>query len=228
MTADLPSDSAVHELGPPPLPPRLQRFAIGGIAFLSALGLIGTALAPYLAVHHPLLLVALSADVSRILLVAGRVDPVALIAIGAVRRMLGMISTYAFGALWGFAVVRWAGRRSARLATLIALIERVFSRLGLPLLLVIPSYTLCVLAGAARLSFRGFVAVVVVGQIAFTWLTVVFGEAISTWTKVVIDFFAAHLWESTLVCALAVGLQQILSRRKRRHELDESAEAQEA
>ncbi len=182
---------------------------------------MGTALAPYLAVHHPLLLVTLSADISRIVLVAGRVDPVALIVIGSLRRMFGMVSTYGFGALWGFAVVRWAGRRSPRLAALIDLIERTFSRVGLPLLLVIPSYTLCVLAGAARLSFRGFLLVVFFGQIAVTWLTVVFGESISTWTQVIIDFFAAHLWESTLVCVVLVALQQLLTRKRRTDELAE-------
>ncbi len=182
---------------------------------------MGTSLAPYLAVHQPLLLVALSADISRILLVAGRVDPVLLVVVGAVRRILGMISTYAFGALWGFAVVRWAGRKSPRLATLIDLIERTFSRVGLPLLLVVPSYTLCVLAGAARLSFRGFLLVVVFGQIAVTWLTVAFGEAIAGWTQVIIDFFAAHLWESTAVCVVLVVAQQLLTRRKQERELHE-------
>lgn len=204
----------MQEIGPPPLSPSLRRWAIIGISVLSTMSILGTAFAPYLAVNQPVLMVALSSDISRLLLVAGRVDPVLLVAIGTVRRIFGMISTYAFGALWGFAVVRWAGRRSPRIAALIATIEQIFSRVGLPLLLVVPSYTLCVLAGAARLSFRGFVLVVIFGQLAVTWATVAFGEAISAWTRVIIDFFAAHLWESTLVCMVLVAVQQLLTRRR--------------
>lgn len=182
---------------------------------MSAIGMVGVAFSPYLAVEHPLLLVAASADVRHVLLAAGRVDPWLLLPIAIVRRILGMISTYAFGVLWGYTVLRWTARRSRWAAALIGLVERFFQKVGLPLLLFIPSYTLCMLAGAARLSWRGYLRVVVIGQIAFTGLLVAAGDALASWTLLVVEFLARHLYESTAIAISLVLVQQVISRRRR-------------
>ena len=201
------------EVTPPPLPPRLRRAAILYVGVMSAIGLIGTAISPYLAVKHPLALVTMSADVRHVLLAAGRVDPAVLIPVAIVRRILGMISTYAFGVLWGYTALRWSARKSRHAAVLIGLVERFFRKVGLPILLFIPSYTLCLLAGAARLSWRGYLTVVIVGQIAFTCLLVVVGDALGRWTLQVIYFLAAHLYESTAIAIVLVLVSQVISRR---------------
>jgi membrane protein DedA with SNARE-associated domain len=203
------------EIGPPPLPPRLRRAAILYISVMSGIGMVGVALSPYLAVKHPLLLVAASADVRHVLLAAGRVDPWLLLPIATVRRILGMISTYAFGVLWGYSVLRWTARRSRRAAVMIGLLERFFHKVGLPILLFVPSYTLCMLAGAARLSWRRYLRVVIIGQIAFTSLLVAAGDSLASWTRVVVDFLATHLVESTVIAVSLVLVQQVISRRRR-------------
>lgn len=202
------------EVAPPPLPPALRRAAIVYISVVSGIGMVGVALSPYLAVKHPLLLVAASADVRHVLLAAGRVDPWLLLPVAILRRILGMISTYAFGVLWGYSVLRWTARRSRRAGVMIGLLERFFHKVGLPILLFVPSYTLCMLAGAARLSWRSYLRVVIVGQIAFTGLIVAAGDSLASWTRLVVEFLATHLVESTAIAISLVLIQQVISRRR--------------
>lgn len=216
-----PAHLPVTEIGPPPWPPRLRRFAIAMIGLLSALSMTGLALSPYLLVHHPLLLVALSPEMRHVALAAGRVDPALLFVVAVLRRTAAMTTTYAVGAIWGFAMVRWAGRRSPRAAAWISIVERLFSRWGTVLLALVPSYSLALLAGAARMPARVFFPAIVLCQAIGTALGMFAGEALSKWVQVLLDFLARYMVESTLVAVLLVVVQQIVARRKRVNELRE-------
>lgn len=207
--------SATLEVHPPALTPRVRQLIVLGVALSTAATLIGTAFSPVLAVRSPLLLVALCADMRHLILAAPQVDAAWLIPVGALRRAAGMSTTYGFGALWGFVAVRWAGRRSPLAARVLDWVERTFQRVGLPLLFVVPSYTLCLLSGAARLSFRGFLLTVLPGQVVWTALTVYAGDQLSGWTALVLAFLERHLLASTAVCVAAVLAQQLWSRRQK-------------
>lgn len=112
--------------------------------------LVGTALSPYLLVKSPLLLVALSPAAHHVALAAATVDPVSLIAVATLRRVLTGLSAYGLGYLYGQAALDWVEQRHPRLARLVRLVERLFARIGVALLVVAPAPTVAVLAGAAR------------------------------------------------------------------------------
>lgn len=217
------SSPTTAEEVPAPLPPRLLRVAVAFISIMGALSILGTALSPYLAVRHPLGLLALNADARHLVLVAAGVDPVVALPIAVVRRTLGMFSTYAFGAIWGFAVVRWAGRRWRWLGQMMDWLTRIFTRLGLMVLVIIPSYTLCLLAGSSRMPWRRVLAAISVGQVITSVALLWFGDLISGWTQVIIRFFEDHLVASTAVAVVLVVAQQIVQRRGGRRSPPEGA-----
>lgn len=199
------------------LSPRLVRLAVGGAALLSALNLVGTAFSPWLLLEHPLLLVALSAEVRHLILAAGRVDLGEVVVIGALRRVLSMLGTYGLAAVYGFAALRWLEGRYPRVGAFARALERLFVRRGVLLLVIFPSYTLSAVAGAARSPWRPFLLATLLGQTLVTAAYVFLGEAITTWTAPILGWLKDHMVESTVVCVVAVLAQQLWSSvRKRR------------
>lgn len=183
---------------------------------LMAAGLTGAAFSPVLAVKSPLLLLTLSPDVRHVALVAGSVVPWLLFPVVVVRRTLFSLACYGIGAVYGSAAVAWVRRRHPRASKVLNFLERIFQRFGAALFAVLPLASLCVLAGAARTRFSGFLPAIVVGHTlwiaAFYWL----GAAISVWTAKLLEFLSEHLVESTLFCVIAVVLWQVRSRWSRR------------
>ena len=206
--------SPTYRTRPDDLSPALKRLAVGGAAGLTLLSAIGTAFSPVLLIESPLLLIALSPEYRHLLLVAGRADFEAVIAVGTARRLLSMLSTYGLAAVYGFTVVRYLERRYPRVGSIVRFIESLFSRVGLPMLVLLPGYTLTAVAGAARAPFRPFLIATFIGQLIQMTIITLFGEAIQTWTDPIVAFLRAHLIESTALCVLLVIIQQLWSRRR--------------
>lgn len=186
--------------------------AFGVLALAS---IVGTALSPYLLVKQPWLLVLLAPEGRHIALAASSLPAVPLIALGSFRRLLGLAASYGLGALYGEAAVRWAEQRYPKLASVIRFVERLFARIGAPLLLVAPLISLAVLAGAAGARFVGFLLCAAVGQTFWVAVTFYFGDAISAWTAPLIAAISEYVVECTLVCVGLVVAQQVLARMKR-------------
>lgn len=210
---------------PESLPPRLVRVVVAAVAITSGLNTLGAAFSPYLLLHSPLLLVALSPEVRHVVLVAGRVDLGLLIALATARRVLSMMATYGLGAVYGPVAVRWLERRYPRVGALIRWLERALARVGAPLLVLLPGYTVSALAGAARLPWRKVLAGSLVGQIWQMGMYALVGEAIMGWTEPILGWLKAHLWESTAVCVGAVLIQQGISWLRRRRAARRGASA---
>jgi len=196
------------------VPPNVRRGIVGTVGALTVLSAIGTALSPYLLVEHPLLLVALAPENRHILLAAAQADPVPLILVGTVRRMLSLLTTYGLSGLYGPALLRWSEQRFPRFAAAARWVERLAERGGAPLLVIAPGYTFVTFAGVRGMAFKPFLAAIAVGNLLFIILSVFFGDAVSIWTNVLIDWLKQHLIASTLACILAVLIQQLISRRK--------------
>lgn len=179
---------------------------------LTAAGLVGAALSPYLLVKNPLLLVAISPAAHHVVLAAATVDPPTLIAVATLRRLLLGICAYGLGYIYGRVSFEWLGRRYPRLGRWLGVVERLFARRGVALLVVAPAQTLVLLAGVARSPLLPFMLALTLGNVIWTTLTYYLGDAIALWTDQLIAFLSAHLFESTAVCILAVGLQQAVSR----------------
>jgi len=199
--------------------PQLSRlrtavYALLGVA--TAASLLGTALAPYLLVKSPLLLVAISPAAHHVVLAAASVDPAPLVAVATARRVLTGVAAYGLGFLYGRAALGWLEQRYPRLARLVGLVEQLFARWGVWLLVLAPAPTVALFAGAARSRFITFVIAVALGHALWNSVTVYVGDAVAVWTDLLTSFVGEHLLESTLICIALVALQQTLSRLPRR------------
>jgi membrane protein YqaA with SNARE-associated domain len=179
---------------------------------LTAAGLVGAALSPYLLVKNPLLLVAISPAAHHVALAAATVEPLTLIAVATLRRLLLGICAYGLGYIYGRVSFEWLGRRYPRLGRWLNFVERLFARGGVALLIVAPAQTLVLLAGVARSPLLPFMLALTLGNVIWTTLTYYLGDAIALWTDQLIVFLGDHLIESTALCVAAVVLQQALSR----------------
>lgn len=198
------------------VPPRLRHGVFALMAFVILSNTIGTALSPYLVVEHPLLLVGISPEGRHVVLAAPSVSAPVLVAVGTLRRLLGIIGGFGLGYLYGEAAVRWAEQRVPRLARIIRFLERQFERFGLFLLFVVPLPSIGVLAGAARTPFPWVVVAGALGQVVWMTLTVFFGDAVSAWTRPVLAFLSRHIIESTIVAVSLVALQQLVAYQRRK------------
>jgi membrane protein DedA with SNARE-associated domain len=177
---------------------------------------VGTALAPYLLVKSPLLLVALSAAAHHVVLAAATVEPIPLIVVATLRRVLTGVAAYGLGYLYGRAAIEWLEQRHPRLARLVRVVERLFVRFGVALLVVAPAPTVAVLAGAARSRLSTFLIALTLGHALWNTITQYLGDTFARRTDLLTDFLGEHLLESTLVCVAVVVLQQAFRRLVRR------------
>ena len=189
------------------------------LAVLTAASLLGTALAPYLLVKSPLLLVAISPAAHHVALAAASVDPATLIVVATVRRVLTGIGAYGLGLLYGRAALGWLDERYPRLARLVAWVERLFARFGLGVLVLAPAPTVALFAGAARSHFVAFVVALTLGHTLWNSLVYYVGDALALWTDLLTGFIGENLLECTLACLGLVALQQALSRFAERRRL---------
>ena len=192
-----------------------SRFRTGVFTLLGVLtvaSLLGTALAPYLLVKSPLLLVMVSPAAHHVALAAASVDAAPLIAVATLRRVLTGIGAYGLGFLYGRAALGWLDERYPRVARLVAWVERIFARWGLGFLVLAPAPTVALFAGAARSHFVAFVVALTLGHALWNGVTYYVGNALAAWTDLLTSFIGENLLESTLVCIGAVALQQALSR----------------
>jgi len=202
-----------------PLPqgsPQLRRLTIGAAAVITLLGTIGTALSPWLLVHMPLMLVALSPDVRHLVLVAAAADFLPVLLVSEPRRAAGLLAMYGIGWFYGPVALAWFEQQAPRFGGVLRWCERQFARFGAPLLIVFPMYTFGALAGAARTRFRVFLPAMLAGQAVYITTSYYFGDAMRGWTKPFLAFLGEHVVAATAICVVAVALQQGWSRLRKR------------
>jgi membrane protein DedA with SNARE-associated domain len=201
---------------PNAVPPRVHAGIVALTAALTLAGVVGSALSPYLLVKNPLLLVAISAAAHHVALAAATVDPVPLIAVATLRRLLTGVCAYGLGYVYGRVGLEWLRERYPRLNRLLKWVERLFGRWGIALLVVAPAQTLVVLAGAAQSPLVPFLIALTLGLTLWNGITYYVGDAFSHVTDLLVAFLGEHLLGSTLVCVLLVALQQGVGRLLRR------------
>jgi len=189
---------------------------VGLFVAVTVASLLGTALAPYLLVKSPLLLVALSPAAHHVAMAAASVAPVPLIAVATLRRVLTGLGAYGLGYLYGHAAVAWLEVRHPRLARLVRFVERLFARFGVAVLVVAPAPTIAVLAGAARSRLGLFLLALTLGHAIWNTITQYLGDTFARRTDLLTAYLDEHLLESTLVCVGVVVLQQGVTRLLRR------------
>lgn len=195
---------------------RLRTAVLGCLAALTGASVAGAALAPYLLVKSPLLLVAVSAAAHHVALAAASAPPLPLIVIATLRRTLTGLSAFGLGYVYGPATLGWLSARYPRLAGMASWLARALQRFGAPILVLLPVPTVALLAGGARRRLPVVAACLLVGQALYTTIMILLGEAVARWTHQLTAFLREHLLVSTLVCASLIGLSQLLRALKRR------------
>lgn len=199
------------------------------IGVLLALGAVGTALTPVLAVKHPLVLMVLEAR-NRNLVLARHVDVVPFVVVGTIRRLVSDPLFFLLGRWYGEAGVRWLERRSGS-GRVVALTERAFRRASYPMVFLFPGALVCSLAGATGMSPVRFAIANVSGTIAAVVALRVFGDVFAKPVDAVLHFFGHHLVAATAITLAAVlgwVLYERLSRGEHVPGLDEIEEELEA
>ncbi len=192
--------------------PRFRRVILALAAALAIVGTLAVAFAPWLLVEHPLLLAAMAPDAADLILVSGSVAFLPLLAVALPMRVIGVLTSYAMGGIYGRqALMRVRGGRAARL---LAWVARVLDRVGPPLLVVLPAYAVALLAGAARLQPRRAVPAIALGQLIAVTASYYLGAWIGPWTDRLIAFLSEHLLISTAACAAGVVLWNLWRKRR--------------
>jgi membrane protein YqaA with SNARE-associated domain len=201
---------------PEPSSPRLRASVLGLFGVVTVLSLLGTALAPYLLVKSPLLLVALSPAAHHVALAAASVAPLPLIVVATLRRALTGIAAYGVGYVFGAVAQSYILERSPRLAKLWAFMDRQLRRFGAGVLILAPLPTIALLLGAAHGRFAPFFCSLFVGLAIWSSATYYLGEALARWTDLLTATLDENLLESTLICITVVAAQQTIAHFLRR------------
>jgi hypothetical protein len=189
--------------------------ALATVVVTTIASYVGSALAPYLLLEHPLVLLLLSPVGRHVALAAPRVALLPLVAVVVVRRVVSLAAAWALGAIYGSSAVSWLDSRSPRSGAVVRLGERLFGRWGTPLLLVLPTHLLCALAGASGTRPVTMLVLVTLGEIAWTIAAHRLGGAISGWTGPLVSFVSDHLLATTLVSAAVIAIWLWVSHQRR-------------
>lgn len=194
-----------------------RRLALRCLTVLGVLGsgsLVGVAFSLYLVNHAPLLLVALSPLGRHFVLAAPLVDPVALVGVGAARRMLFYLAAFYLGRALGPAGIPWLEQRAARFARLVRWLERLFARAPHLVVLLFSGPTVSGLAGIAGMKTGLFVALALPGLVLRLLLVVGFAEWMREPIETLLAVIDEHWVPGTVLLVTLVAIHQWRRRRQ--------------
>ncbi|MBX3275637.1 MAG: hypothetical protein KF729_35585 [Sandaracinaceae bacterium] len=200
----------------PRLDPRRRRLIAAAALVAVGASVVGGALAPYLLVHHPVLLLALAPEPRHVVLATPLLPGAVIIPLTVLRRVLGLVALYLFGWAYGEGAIRFIEGRSGRMGRFLRTVQRYLARWGAWLVLVLPMPSVVTLAGAGNVRLASAVPAIVVGQTFWVTLTWAFGDLLTPFVRPVLDWLSAHVLEATLVTILAVTVFQLVTLWRRR------------
>jgi membrane protein DedA with SNARE-associated domain len=187
--------------------PAVRALALAGLVVPQVVTVLVQGVAPVLLRDAPLLLLVLQPVEPWSVLVSARVDPVLFVVVCVVVRLPSCVGDWYVG--------RWYGRgvldRAAGRTRLLPVVERLFRRARLPLLVVYPGATVSVLAGATDLPLRRFVPFVLAGVLLSALLACLLTVVASGPLLAVVDAVQSHallLGAGLLVLAVAAHLRR--------------------
>jgi hypothetical protein len=197
-----------------PLPP-LSKALMFWIGVLFGATMLGAALAPYLAVKYPLVLIALTPWPRHVILVAPHTPLIPIVLVVAFRGLFACIVAFEVGRHYGPQGIQLFERRSPRIAGFLRAFERVFLRAAPAFLLLSPgplTSTLAAVSGNSRwmtwtLSWLGFAG--------WTMFNYKVGGWLQPWTAPILAFIQRYLLETTLACVVLVFGYQWFARKRR-------------
>ena len=197
---------------PPPLAPGLRRMVLGGVALIAVVSTVALAFSPWLLIHAPLLLVALNPEGRHIILASAEAAFVPLMVVGCLRRWAALLLTWGVGAAYGQAAVNWLLRKSKVFARFIHWSARLLQRTGPAILIVVPGYTITMLAGVAGLSFRRCATALGLGVLWLIPATIWVGSSLRDWIRPFLAWLSANVVEATVVTLVLFGGWKLFSK----------------
>lgn len=198
----------------------LRAVWLSAAAVVVGLTMLGAALMPYLALRHPLVLLALNPWPRHQILVAPHTDLLPFLLVITARTVLSSVIAYELAARYGSSAIERFTQRSERTGTVLRALERAFRRAAVPVLVLGPGPLTAAFAALSGMRRRVVVPSLIVGQAGWGYVNHRLGAVLAPWTKLILGFIERHLLVATLVCVAAVGVYQWWSRRRRTRRLD--------
>jgi membrane protein DedA with SNARE-associated domain len=188
------------------------------IAVITVLGVIGTALTPPLAAHHPLVLLILEAR-DRNLLLARHVSILPFVVVSTLRRLCSDPLFYLLGHHYGPSAVDWLKRHHG--GSVVGLTERAFRRAAYPMLVIFPGAVVCILAGDIGIPPVPFGVIVVIRTIVVVVGIRYLGDVFAQPIDGLLSYFNEHLIAATAatiaIVILWIAAEQLRHRRHDQH-----------
>lgn len=178
--------------------------------------LLGAALSPVLAVHHPVWLLVLNPWPRHQILVAPRVPIVPFVFIATLRGLYACWVAYHLGKHYGVRGVAYMAGRSPETGRVLQTIERAFGRFSALFLVVAPSVWTSAFAGMSEVSVAHTLALSALGLAVWAGINHHVGFFLAPWTTWLLDVVREHMLLATLLCTALVVIHQVWTRRSRR------------
>jgi membrane protein DedA with SNARE-associated domain len=193
-----------------PPPPWLLPLA----ALLVGATLLGSALSPYLAINHPLLLLLLNPLPRHLILVAPYTEFAPFLAVASLRGLLACAVAYELGRHYGEGDDSFLAQRFPNGIRNLRSLSRVLGRLTPLLLLVMPGMLTSVFAGMSGVRRALAYALSLAGLLAWASLNHRLGGYLAPYIEPIMRFFAQNMLLATLLCTALVLLYHFSSRRR--------------
>ncbi|MHB1853507.1 MAG: hypothetical protein ACYCS2_00425 [Acidimicrobiales bacterium] len=197
----------------PSRPAWSRRALVVVLVAMLALDRSAVAMAPWLATHHPLLLVGLDGTDKAVLL-AARVSLITLFPVALARRLLGQSIYFSIGRRLGPDAKEWMTARGY--GSLLGRFERVVRRWSYPAVLIAPRDIVCILAGDLGMGWAPFLILAAVRDMAMVLVLRQLSETFARQIDSVLNFLNAYTLPATLVVVAVITLQFVGSSRRRR------------
>jgi len=188
--------SADQAIEPPRFDRRRLTLLLVPIGILVVMANVGTALAPPLVNNHPVWLITLDSRSRHLLLVvAADIDPLPYFVIGFLRLIVSDPLFFLLGRWYGEGALRWLEAKGGTGATRqLRWVERVFTKIGAPLVAVMPNNLVCMFAGASGMRPRVFWTLNVLGTIGRLIVIWFLARALEEPLSHVLDFIQRYQW----------------------------------
>jgi membrane protein DedA with SNARE-associated domain len=178
--------------------------------------LLGAALSPVLAVHHPLWLLVLNSWPRHQILVSPRIPFLPFVLIVSLRGLYACWVSYHLGKHYGLRGVAYMAGRSPETGRIVQALERAFGRFSALFLVVAPSVWTSALAGMSDVRAASTLALSTIGLVAWACINHHVGFFLAPWTTWLLDVLREHMLLATLICTLLVVIHQGWTRMQRR------------
>ena len=180
----------------------LSLAVLGILSVGSGIGLVSSA---YLVNHYPLLLVALSPIGRHLVLVVPKVDPLELILVGGLRRMVFYLACFQLGRALGTPGVAWLEQRAARFARFVRWIEMWFSRAPRLVVLLFAGPTVSALAGMSGMPLVTYLWLAGLSLLARLLMLLGFGEMLREPIEWLLAWIDVYWVQITVAMGLVFG-----------------------